>query len=239
MIGILIQLLISWILLRLIEKKNLTAIGLGISSRRLKYIGAGLLFPILYYSILFIALSYAGKNPYHFNHNYKLANFLKAIFYLFKSVAFETLIFNGALLYILIKRVGPVKAMLISAVSFGIYHWFSWNLFGQPQAMILAFLTTGLMGYLWAFAFDKTNSIYLPFALHYGTDFAFMILFSKDKGMGRQLLVQTYPTDPHSPGTLISIILLIFYFIGFQTLLFFYLRSIKHQNQNNIPNAAL
>ena len=227
MVGILIQLLISWVLLRLIEKKNLTAIGIGLSSQRLKYLGVGLLFPILYYSILFIVLSYVGKNPYRLNNNYTPTNFLEAIWYLFKSVAFETLIFEGALLYILIKHFGSTKAILISAVSFGIYHWFSWNLFGQPSAMIITFLTTGLMGYLWAVAFDKTKSIYLLFALHFGTDFAFMILFSKDKSIGQQLFVQTYTIDPYSPGTIISIILLIFYFIGFQTFLFFYLRSIQ------------
>jgi uncharacterized protein len=236
MVGILIQLLISWVLLRLIEKKNLGALGVGFSIQRLKYSGIGLLFPILYYSIVFIVLSYVGKNPYRLNNNYTPTNFLGAIWYLFKSVAFETLIFEGALLYILIKHFGPKKAILISAVSFGIYHWFSWNLFGQPSAMIIAFLTTGIMGGLWAIAFDKTKSIYLPFALHFGTDFTFMILFSKEKNIGQQLFIQTYTTDPYSPGTLISIILLLFYFIGFPTLLFFYLRSIKPSNDidNNI-----
>lgn len=227
MIGILIELLISWVLLRLIAKKNLTAIGIEPSSQRLKYSGIGLLFPILYYSILFVVLSYAGKNPYHLNNNYTTANFIDAIWYVFKSVAFETLIFQGALLYILIKYLGPAKATLIAAVSFGIYHWFSWNLFGQLSAMIITFLTTGVMGYLWAVAFDKTKSIYLPLALHFGYNFTSMILFSKDKNIGQQLFIQTYTADPYSPGTVISILLLTFYFIGFPLLLFLYLRSIQ------------
>jgi len=227
MIGILVQLLISWVLLRLIEKKNLIAIGIELSSQRLKYLCVGLLFPILYYSILFIVLSYIGKNPYHLNNNYTPTNFLEAIWYVFKSVAFETLIFQGALLFILINYLGSTKAILISAVSFGIYHWFSWNLFGQLSAMIITFLTTGVMGYLWAVAFDKTKSIYLPFALHFGSNFTSMILFSKDKNIGHQLFIQTYTADPYSPGTMISILLLLCYFIGFPILLFFYLRRIQ------------
>jgi membrane protease YdiL (CAAX protease family) len=231
MIGILIELLISLVLLRLSEKENLTAIGIGLSSPRLKYLGVGLLFPILYYSILFIVLSYVGKNPYRLNNNYTPANFLEAIGYVFKSVAFETLIFQGALLYILIKHFGSSKAILISAVSFGIYHWFSWNLFGQLSAMIITFLTTGIMGYVWAFAFDKTKSIYLPFALHFGYNFASMVLFSKDKNIGQQLFIQTFTADPYSPGTMISILLLTCYYIGFPILLFLYLRRIHRTTE--------
>lgn len=226
MTGILIELLISWVLLRLIEKKNLIAIGIELSSQRLKFLGVGLLFPIFYYSILFIVLSYAGKNPYHLNKDYTSANFLDAIWYVFKSVVFETLIFQGALLYILIKQFGPTRAIIISAVSFGMYHWFSWNLFGQLSEMIITFFTTGVMGFVWAVAFYKTKSIYFPFALHFGSNFTFMILFSKDKNIGEQLFIQTYTVDPYSPGTMISILLLLCYFIGFPILLFFYLRNI-------------
>lgn len=228
MIGILVELLISWILLRLIQKQNLTAIGIELSSQRLKYIGVGLLLPILYYSILFMVLSYVGKNPYYLNNNYTLTNFLEATWYVFKSVAFETLIFQGALLYLLIKHFGTTKAILISAISFGIYHWFSWNLFGQLSAMIITFLTTGIMGYVWALAFDKSKSIYLPFALHLGSNFTSMVLFSKDKNIGQQLFIQTYNADPYSPGTIISILLLLCYYIGFPLLLFLYLRSIQY-----------
>jgi membrane protease YdiL (CAAX protease family) len=226
MIGILIELFISWVLLRFVEKRNLEALGIEPSSQRLKYLGIGLLFPMLYYSILFFVLSYVGKNPYQLNNNYTSAKFLDASWYVFKSVAFETLIFQGALLYMLIKHFGSRKAILISAVSFGIYHWFSWNLFGQLFAMMITFLTTGLMGFLWAMAFDKTKSIYFPFAIHFGFNFTSMVLFSKDKNIGQQLLIQTYTIDPYSPGSLVSLLLLTCYFIVFPLLLFLYLRRI-------------
>jgi membrane protease YdiL (CAAX protease family) len=227
MIGILIELFISWVLLRIFEKKSLSDLGIGLTGQHLKYLGVGLIFPIVYYSILFTVLSYAGKNPYLLNVHYTSAKFLDAIWYVFKSVAFETLIFQGALLYLLIKHLGPRRAILISAVSFGIYHWFSWNLLGQPFAMISTFFTTGIMGYLWAMAFDKTKTIYLPFAIHFGFNFTSMVLFSKDKNIGQQLFIQTYATDPYSPGSMVSILLLAFYFIGFPLLLLFYLKRIK------------
>jgi membrane protease YdiL (CAAX protease family) len=227
MIGILIELFISWALLRLFEKRNLEALGIELSTKRLKYLGIGILFPMLYYTILFLVLSYVGKNPYYLNTNYSSAKFLDAFGYVFRSVAFETLIFQGVLLYMLIKHFGSRKAILISAVSFGIYHWFSWNLFGQLFAMLITFLTTGIMGYLWAMAFDKSKSIYLPFAIHFGFNFTSMVLFSKDKNIGQQILIQTYTIDTYSPGSLVSILLLACYFIGFPILLFLYLKKIR------------
>lgn len=234
MIGILIQLLISWVLLWLIEKKSLAVLGFGLTVRRLKFIAAGLFLPMIYYTVLFLVLAYFGSNPYQLNQNYTWVNFIGSCWLLFKSVSFETLIFQGALLYILIIKFGWVKASIISAAAFGIYHWFSWELFGQPSAMAFAFLTTGIMGYLWAVAFNKAKSIYLPFALHFGVDFTFMILFSRDKSFGRQLLTQSYPADPHSPGSLISTFLLFLYFIGFPLLLFFCLKTIRDSNPGDI-----
>ena len=156
-----------------------------------------------------------------------MSNFFEAIWYLFKAVCFETLLFNGALLYILIKRVGATKATLGSAIAFGIYHWFSWQLFGQPVAMAVTFFTTGLAGYLWALAYEKTKSLYLPFALHFGVDFVFSIVFSKDKSIGQQLFVQAYSIDPYNPGPVISIVMMLLYFLGLPTLTFLYLKKLK------------
>ncbi len=111
---------------------------------------------------------------------------LKGLWYVFKSVLFEELLFRGALLYILIKRIGPAKAVLISAIAFGIYHWFTIG-FGKPTQMAYIFLVMGLAGYAFAKAFGKTGTILLPFALHFGFNVAIMILFSQNSGIGPQL----------------------------------------------------
>ena len=104
---------------------------------------------------------------------------LKSFWWDFKSVLTEELIFRGALLYILIKKIGSKKSILISAIAFGIYHWFSYGVLGNIMAMILVFIGTGLMGYAWAWAFSKTKSITLPFGLHLGWNFIYNTIFSK------------------------------------------------------------
>jgi hypothetical protein len=105
-----------------------------------------------------------------------------------KSVLTEELIFRSALLYILIQKIGSNKSILISAIAFGIYHWFSYGVLGNVMAMILVFIGTGLMGYAWALAFSKTKSIMLPFGLHLGWNFIYNTIFSNGP-LGELMLI--------------------------------------------------
>ena len=229
MIGIVVELLISWLLLKFIAKENLSALGLMPTKKRgVEFIG-GLLWPVFYFCVFEYTVSLLVQNPYRLNPAYHMPNFLMAIGYLFRSVAFEDLIFRGALLFILIQKVGPQKALLISAVAFGIYHWVSWSVLGNPVQMIIVFLTTGAAGYVFALAFVKTCSMYLPFALHFGCDFASMVLFSHDKGMGSQLLIKTFQHDPTSPGSVVSLIVIVISFMGFPVASWLVLKRIKFQ----------
>lgn len=226
MLGILVELIISWLLLKFIQKQNLWALGLKPNRQRLLEFLAGILWPVLYVSAFQYIVSLLVHNPYQLNPNYNLKAFWNADAYLFRSVAYEDLIFRGALLYILIKKLGPQKAMLISAVAFGIYHWFSFGVIDNPVQMAIVFLMTGAGGYVFALAFEKTRSMYLPFALHFGIDFANMVLFSQDKGMGKQVLIKTFEKDPTSPGSLISIIVITVSFIGFPLLTWLLLKNV-------------
>lgn len=44
--------------------------------------------------------------------------------------------------------------------------------------MLVVFIGTGLMGYAWALAFSKTESIAMPIGLHLGWNFTFNSVFS-------------------------------------------------------------
>lgn len=227
MMGIVVELLISWLLLKLILKQNLEALGFKPNGERLTALLAGLFWPVVYVGLFEYSVSLLVHNPYLLNPNYNLKAFWNASAYIFRSVAYEDLIFRGALLYILIKKLGAQKAVWISAIAFGIYHWFSWSLFGNPVQMAIVFLMTGAGGYVFALAFEKTRSVYLPFALHFGIDFANMVLFSQDKGMGRQVLIKAFEKDPVSPGSFISIIVLAINFTGFPLLTWLLLWKMK------------
>jgi len=216
--------------LKFIQKENLSALGFYPTKKRASEFISGLLLPGCYFAILYLTIAWLVKNPYMVNPHYPVRIFLFEIGFLWKSVWYEDLIFRGALLYILIKRIGPTKAVWISAVAFGIYHWFSWNAFGNPAQMLVIFITTGMAGYIFAKAFEITRSLYLPMALHFGVDFTMMVIFSQDKSMGKQLLIKSLAVDPHTPGTFVSILVLFFYYAGFFLLGLGYLWWLRKRN---------
>jgi membrane protease YdiL (CAAX protease family) len=104
------------------------------------------------------------------------------------SVLTEELIFRGALLYILIKKLGTSKGVLLSSIAFGIYHWFSFGIFGNIIPMFFVFIGTGMMGYAFALAFSRTESIALPIGLHLGWNVTFNTIFSNGP-LGKGILL--------------------------------------------------
>jgi len=117
---------------------------------------------------------------------------LTGIWWNVKSVLFEELIFRGVLLYILIKKLGTVRAVVISAVAFGIYHWFSFEVVGDVKQIAIVFVATGIMGLLYAYGYAKTFSLYIPVAIHLGWNVTRSVVFSETV-IGDQLLVQVKP----------------------------------------------
>jgi len=179
MIGILVAIAISWLLLYLIEKKNILALGFLPIGKRLKQFLIGFLITGILCVLVQYLESYLKSSTWILNKDITSRIILKSFWWDFKSVLTEELIFRGALLYILIQKTGSRKSILISAIAFGIYHWFSYGVLGNVMAMILVFIGTGLMGYAWAWAFSKTKSIMLPFGLHLGWNFIYNTIFSK------------------------------------------------------------
>lgn len=188
MIGILIALAFSWLLLFLIEKKNILALGVLPVIKRLKQFLSGFIIT----AILCILVQYfeaiLKSSAWVLNENSTGGSILKSFWWDVKSVLTEELIFRGALLYILIQKIGSKKSVLISAIAFGIYHWFTLGVLGNILAMTLVFIGTGIMGYAWAWTFSKTKSIMLAFGFHLGWNFLNNSIFSKGP-LGEGMLI--------------------------------------------------
>lgn len=179
MLGILIAIALSWLLLFSIEKKSILALGFLPTGKRLKQFLFGFMVTGLLCIIVQYLEAHLKSSTWTFNENITARIILESFWWDLKSVLTEELIFRGALLYILIRKVGSTTSILISAIAFGIYHWFSYGVLGNIISMVLVFIGTGLMGYAWAWAFSKTKSIMLPFGLHLGWNFIHNTLFSK------------------------------------------------------------
>ena len=188
MIGLLVITAISWLLLFFIEKKNILALGFLPVVKRLKQFLIGFIITGMLCVLVQYTEAYLKASVWVLDENSTTAIVLKSFWWDFKSVLTEELLFRGAILFILIRKIGSKKSILISAIAFGIYHWFSYGVLGNIPAMILVFIGTGLMGYAWAWAFSKTKSIMLPFGLHLGWNFVHNTIFSKGP-LGAMVLV--------------------------------------------------
>lgn len=125
MIGLLAEVLLSWILLRLLDKSSLEKLGLRPTGARMTDLLAGLMISALGSGLYFGLLVLFSGSDLALNSNFKAASFFAGLWWTTKSVLFEEFLFRGALLFLAIKYLGQKAGCALSAVAFGIYHWFS------------------------------------------------------------------------------------------------------------------
>lgn len=224
MIGILVALALSWLLLWFFEKKHLTVLGIVPNNTRLINLCIGFLLASICCLIYFGVKTLFENIPIIINKNFTMMAALKSSWWVFISVLFEELIFRGALLYLAIKFIGVAKACILSAVCFGIYHWFTFNAFGNPVEMLFIFLMTGLWGYMFAMAFARTRSLYLPVGLHLGWNLINIVVFSYGP-LGEQLVYKY--CGPPLPAVQ-SLIIFAFQVFPLPLLAFWYMQKFNH-----------
>ncbi len=179
MVGNIVGLLLSWLILWLSERKSLLALGFTPGFKRVFQFIFGIFFSGLLCAALQLFEAWLTNSSWYLNSKITFSQVAKYLHWHFNSVLFEELLFRGALLFIAIKRLGPKKGVFLSAICFGIYHWFAFGVFGNIGPMIFVFIITGLMGFAWALAFKRTGSMALPIGLHLGWNFVFNAIFSK------------------------------------------------------------
>lgn len=157
---------------------------------------------VAYYGIVTLA----GGMQWSVADNLPVARLMASGWYDLNSVLFEELLFRGAILHLLLLRLPAARACLLSAAGFGLYHWFTQGVWGNPVGMALVFLVTGLMGYALATAYVRTASIALPFGLHLGWNLVNHNLFSAGP-FGSFLLIPESPVPLSGPAGLLSLLL--------------------------------
>jgi len=179
MIGLLIALLASAILLWLYDKSTLLVLGFKPTKRRGRDFTFGFIMSAALCAICLYLIASVSKTTLKVNPGYTSITFFNSSYYMLKSVLTEELLFRGALLYIAIKKLGIKNACILSSVAFGIYHWFSYGIWGNVVQMIYIFVLTGIGGLLFAYAFALTKSLYLPTGLHLGWNLVSVVIFSQ------------------------------------------------------------
>ena len=200
MLGLVVQLAISWLIVWLFEKNDLRVLGLFPTKTRLCNF-------LLFFAItavccstgFFLKMYYAGLR-WQLNPTLTSGLILEGIRWNMVSVLFEELIFRGVLFYLLIKKIGFTKAILISAIAFGMYHWFSHGVIGNFGQMAITFFLTGTMGLLYAYGYARSMSLYVPSAIHLGWNFTQGFVFSDGPigtGILKQVGTEPFRTDSY------------------------------------------
>lgn len=179
MLGVLILLLLSWGLLYLVNKQGLEALGFW-PLYRLKFLAQGFGFTALLCLLSQGGLMFLAEQPIQLSENFTWTLLFHASYWDFLSVLTEELLFRGALLLVALKQLPKKRhAFWLSAIAFGVYHWFSYGIFGQWIPMLLIGLGTGIMGYAMALALYKSQSLWAPIGLHLGWNLIYNTVFSK------------------------------------------------------------
>lgn len=230
MLGLIVELIISWLLLWMFFKKGLLVLGIVPTQSRLFNLFFGILIAAVCCTLYYLSFSFFTANKWIFNHEFTGQKLLASSWWTLTSVLYEELIFRGALLYILIKKFGVRTACLTSAICFGVYHWFTSGALGNPLQMTIIFLMTGIWGAMFAIAFAKTKSLYLPTGLHFGWNFISTVIFSQGP-LGNQLFIMSGGQDM---GEVLSAVVLIFQLLAVPLITYWYLHLLFKKQKTSM-----
>ena len=181
MLGNIVIVLLSWLLLRL-EQRSLSVLGLSPSLLRLLQLLLGFLATLALAILLRNLFAFLASFDWVPKPGLGTGFLFKGLYDTFQSVLFEELLFRGYLLYRLMKWVGEKKATLLSASAFGIYHWFTFSVWGNPALMIWVRVYTGFWGLMLACAYTRTGSLALPIGLHWGWNLVDQVIYNERGG---------------------------------------------------------
>lgn len=241
MLGVLVAFFVSWLLLWLVSREQITALGILPDYRRLKEFLAGLLFMATIGVINFLWQAHFKEITYQINPDYGLIQLFDGVWWTVKAVLFEEIIYRGAILYLLIRYIGIVKACLLDALVFGVYHWFSYGMFGGHLVpMIYVLLLTGAGGWMFAFAFAKTRSLFAPIGLHVGWNLVAIVVFSAGPLGDEWLIAQGEAVAWGGWVTLLFFFIQAIFAPGIVTIYLnkFYVPDMKHMARSSSPGEA-
>ena len=179
MIGILIITGASWLLFHFLLKKNLFRAWFLPVSTALRSAVVGISILLFSFGIPLLLKDLIYSLEWTPSPDKSLIKVTNSFWFYTKSVLTEELIFRGAFLSVLAHYISEKKSILISALCFGVYHWFSYGMFGSGLIpMLYIFLLTGTFGLVWSYMYIKTGSIVLPTIFHLGWNFSSSLFYN-------------------------------------------------------------
>jgi hypothetical protein len=182
----------SWALLWFFERSPLTVLGF-MPTKKTWWVLLFLFFTAILTSTstFLFRMHYLGER-FQLNEQLSCTNLLLESWFQVRTVLTEELLCRGVLLYLLVKRMGETKAVVLTSMLFALLHWFNAGTPGHLLQMSLVFLFTFFMGLVLGFAFVKTRSLLAPFFIHFGWNYMQNFVFP-ESNTGLHLLAISTP----------------------------------------------
>ena len=232
MLQVIGLLAISWLMVWLFDKQNLSVLGLLPTKDRLKLCFYLFIVTAICCSTTFVLKMYFAKEQYTMNPNLTTSMIFSELWNSIRGVLTEELLCRGVILYILIKKLGSMWAIIISSIIFGLLHWLNNGVFGNLIQMGIVFAFTFGMGILLAYSYAKTFSILIPFAIHLAWNLTQNFIFP-EKPEGNHIFILAAQPPIVNVSYFVFFIILLFpkiSAIGFDYLI------VKRQKQIHLPS---
>jgi len=159
------------------KDKSLDELGLNTDINNSKLFPVGLFIGILFSTTVLMLQVLNNDLKIHYN---KEANWLliyAGLFLFVQGVLNEELIFRGYCFKSSIEKIGVTKANIIFGFLFVVWHWISFNAWGNIPLM-LGLFTTGFGHFLFSTSLLRYGTLYLPIGIHIGNNWAGRFLFA-------------------------------------------------------------
>jgi hypothetical protein len=173
----LIVLATSWLLLRL-EGKGLDALGFNQPARRFReFVAAFAVMGCATVLVFLIGAWFTGVS-WQWSRYFIVGDFFEYLLIpVLEKVIVVTVVFQGYLLFQLLRIAGRNLGLYSAAVAFGLYSVFAMHAIGNIAQAIPVFLLSGVFGFVLALAFRKTGSLAAPMGLNLGWHFVSTVVF--------------------------------------------------------------
>jgi membrane protease YdiL (CAAX protease family) len=158
------------------EGKSFAAIGLNFKARNLLFLPIGMLLGIIFLSLILGFQMLHDVFSISINKNADYSIVLAGIVLLMHGVINEELIFRGYCFQQTVTQIGIVKTNLLFALFFLVWHWISFNAWGNYPLM-LGLITTSFGHLLFATALRSSGTLYFSMGLHLGINWASQNIF--------------------------------------------------------------
>ena len=173
-LSVILLLLLYWLLGHMLDRDPhpIATMGLGLDHRVLRQLIAGTLLGLVMVCIALGWIAAAGRLSLAWQWSSATwVPFLATTFVLLAGALSEELVFRGHPFQRLLEGTGPVIAVTIMAVLFGLIHWLN------PHRTTIGIVNTALIGVVFAVAWLLTGSLWFCWALHFSWNFSLGVLF--------------------------------------------------------------